>query len=89
MTETGLFCLLLFRAAPMAHRSSQARGQLELQLLAYTTATIMWDQSCICDLHHSSWQRCILNPLSEAMDQIHVFMDPVGFITAKPFGDLQ
>ena len=36
----------------------------ELQPLAYATATR--DPRCICDLYHSSWQRQILNPLSEA-----------------------
>ena len=40
--------------------------QLELQLLAYTMATAMQDPSHICDLHHSSRQCWILNPLSEA-----------------------
>ena len=40
----------------------------ELQLLAYTTATATWDPSRICDPHHSSQQRWILNPLSEARD---------------------
>ena len=40
----------------------------EVQLLAYTTASAMQDPSCICDLHHSSWQCQILNPLSEARD---------------------
>ena len=40
----------------------------ELQLPAYTTATARSDLSHICDLHHSSWQRQILNPLSEARD---------------------
>ena len=43
--------------------------QLELQLPAYTTATITRDPSCVCDLHHSSRQSQILNPLSEARDQ--------------------
>ena len=28
----------------------------ELQLPAYTTTTAMQDPSCVCDLHHSSWQ---------------------------------
>ena len=42
--------------------------KLELQLLAYTTATAMPDLSHVCDLHHSSWQHWILNPLSEARD---------------------
>ena len=39
-----LFCFvlfLLFRAAPVAHGHSQARGRSELQLLAYATATAM------------------------------------------------
>ena len=41
----------------------------ELQLPAYTTATDTPDPSRICDLHHSSWQHQIFNPLSEAKDQ--------------------
>ena len=40
----------------------------ELQLPAYTTATVMQDLSCVSYLHHSSWQRWILNPLREARD---------------------
>ena len=36
----------------------------ELQLLAYATATAMWDLRRVCDLHHSSQQCWILNPLS-------------------------
>ena len=28
----------------------------ELQLPAYTTATAMWDLSCVCNLHHNSQQ---------------------------------
>ena len=31
------------------------RVKLELQLLAYITATAMWDLSHICELHYSSW----------------------------------
>ena len=46
----------------------------ELQLLAYTTATAMPDPSRVCDLHHSPWQRRILNPLSEARDQTCVLL---------------
>ena len=37
----------------------------ELQLLVYATATATWDPSLIWDLHHSSQQRRILNPLSK------------------------
>ena len=47
----------------------------ELQLPAHTTATAMLDLSCVCHLHHSSWQRWILNPLSKAWDQTHVPVD--------------
>ena len=50
--------------------------QLELQLPAYTTATTPPDPSCIFDLHHSSQQRRILNPLSEARDQTHNLVVP-------------
>ena len=39
-----------------------------VQLPAYTTATATRDLSHICDLHHSSQQRQILNPLVEARD---------------------
>ena len=42
--------------------------ELELQLLAYTTATAMLDPSHVCDLHHSSWQFWILNQMSGARD---------------------
>ena len=42
--------------------------QSELQLLYHTTATPASDTSCVCSLHHSSWQHQILNPLSKARD---------------------
>ena len=49
--------------------------KLELQLPAYTTATVMQDLSCIGNLHHCSKQRQILNPLSGARDRTRVLMD--------------
>ena len=49
--------------------------QLKLQLLAYTTATARQDLICGFSLHHSSRQRCILNPLSEARDRTCTLMD--------------
>ena len=49
--------------------------ELELQLPAYTTATALPDLSCICDLHHSSWQHQILNPLRKARHQTYILMD--------------
>ena len=48
--------------------------KLELQLLAYTTATAMPDPRRIYDLHHSSEQSQILNPLSEARDRTRTLM---------------
>ena len=47
----------------------------ELQLLAYTTATTPPDLGRDYDLHHSSWQGQILNPLSEARDGTCILMD--------------
>ena len=52
--------------------------QVELQLLAYTTATATGDWSCVCDLHHNSRQCQILNLLSEARVQIPNLMVPSG-----------
>ena len=49
---------------------------LELLLPAYATVTAMPDPSRICDLHHSSQQCQILNPLSEARDQAWNLMVP-------------
>ena len=49
--------------------------ELELQLLAYTTATATWGLSHICNLHLSSQQCHILNPLSKSRDQTCILMD--------------
>ena len=49
--------------------------ELELQLPAYSTATAKPDPSHVCNLHHSSWQPRIPDPLSKARDQIHILMD--------------
>ena len=50
--------------------------QSELQLLAYATATATLDPSYVCDLHHSSRQCWILNPLSKARDWTCYLMVP-------------
>ena len=47
----------------------------EMLPLAYTAAAATLDPSLICDLHHSSQQCQILNPLSEARDRTQVLMD--------------
>ena len=49
--------------------------KLEPQLPAYSTATATQYPSRVFDLHHSSRQHQILNPLSEARDQTCNFID--------------
>ena len=68
-----VFCLL--RAAPAAYGGSQARGLIRAVATGLTRATATSDPSCICDLHHSSGQRWILNPLSNTRARTHVLMD--------------
>ena len=48
--------------------------KLELQLPAYTPAIAMCDLGQVCDLHHSSRQGWILNPLIKARDWTHILM---------------
>ena len=62
-------------AAFMAYGNFQAKGQIELWLSAYTTATATWDPSHLFNLHHRAWQLGILNPLSEAREQTGILMD--------------
>ena len=52
----------------------------ELQPPAYATATATLDPSCVCDLHHSSWQCRILNP--------HPHGSIIKFSTAEPQREL-
>ena len=49
--------------------------ELELRLPAYTTAIATQDLSCICDLHHTSWQCQIPKPLTKARDRTRICMD--------------
>ena len=60
----------------------------ELQLLAYTTATAMWDPSCVCSLHHSSQQHQIPNSVSEARIKPASSSILVRFISAAPQREL-
>ena len=71
-----LFCfVLLFRATYPWHMEVPRLGaEWELQLLAYTTARPA--PSCAWDLHLSSQQCWILNPLTEAKDWTHKLMVP-------------
>ena len=74
----GFFLFLfLFLGPHLWHMKVPRLGaEPELQLLTYTTATATQDPSRICDLHHSSQQRQILNPLSKARDRTLNLMVP-------------
>ena len=50
------------------------RVKSKLRLLIYTRATATQDASCIGDLHHSSQQHQILNPMHTARDQTRNLM---------------
>ena len=60
----------------------------EVQLLAYATAIAMQDRSCLCNLHHSSRQSWILNPLGEAREATTSSWILVGFVSAEPQQEL-
>ena len=57
-----------FRAAPTADGGSQARGLIG--------AVAAGPHHSHCNLHHSSWQRRILNPLSKTWDRTLNLMVP-------------
>ena len=62
-----LFFIIFFLGPHLWYMEVPRLGvQSELQLPVYTTATAMPDPSCVYDLHHSSQQLRILNPLMEA-----------------------
>ena len=66
---------LLGGPTSMAYVSFQARGLIRATVPAYATTTATQDLSHVCDLHHSSRQHRILNPLSKARDWTFVLMD--------------
>ena len=57
----------------MKHMEGPKLG-VKLELAAYTIAIATQDLSHICDLHHSSQQGWILNPLNEVRDQTCILM---------------
>ena len=64
------------RAAPAAHGGPQARGPIRATAagLCHSHSNAGSEWSCVRDLHHSSWQCGIFNPLSEARNQTHNLM---------------
>jgi len=71
-----IFCFVFVFLGPQLWHTEVPRlgVKSELQPLFYTIATATPDPSCICDLHHSSWQRWIFNPLSKARDRTRNLM---------------
>ena len=68
------FFFFNFKAAPVAHGSSQARGQIGAAPGSLSTATAMRDPSHVCNLYHSSQQCQVLNTLSEDRDRTGILM---------------
>ena len=74
----GLFCIIFFSflGLHLQHMEVPRLGaELELQLLACTTATATQDTSHICNLHYSLQQHQILNSLIKARDRTQILMD--------------
>ena len=68
------FCFF-FRAHPWHMKVPKLGVELELHLLGYTTATATWDPSSICNLHFSSQQHWVFNPLIQDRDWTCILMD--------------
>ena len=72
------FLFLLFRPTPMAYGSSQTRGWIGVvatSLHHVHHSHINSGSEWVCDLHYSSRQCQIPDPLSEARDRTHILMD--------------
>ena len=81
--RVSLFCcslflvFLSFLGPYLRHMEVPMLGvELELQLIAYATATATPDLNHICDLNHSSQQHWILNPMLEARGRTRNLMVP-------------
>ena len=66
-------CVCVLHPLPMEVPSLGV--ELELQLPAYTTATAKRNPSLICELHHSSRQCWILNPLRGMREGTCILVD--------------
>ena len=74
-----VFCFLFFPFLGLLSRHMEVPrlgGLTRAVAAGYTRATATRDLSRVCDLHHSSRQRLILNPLREARDQTQNLMAP-------------
>ena len=67
--------LLLFRATPVAYGGSQARGRIAATVVGLRHSHSNEGSELCLNLHHSSQQCWILNPLSETRDQTCILMN--------------
>ena len=71
-----LFFFFFFLGPHLWHMEVPRLGvESELHLPAYTTAIATQDPSRVCDLHHSSQQFRISDPLNKARDQTCILID--------------
>ena len=69
-------CLFVFWAAPVAYGGSQARGRIRAVAASlHHSHSNAYTPLPHSDLHHSSQQLRILNPLNKGRDQTCVLMD--------------
>ena len=72
--------IFVFLGPHLRHMEMPRLGvESELQLLASATATATWDPSHPCNLHGSSQQHWILNPLTGARDPTPILLDTIWF----------
>ena len=64
----AVVCFCFLGPHPQNIEVPRLGAELELQLPAYARVIAILDLSRVCNLHHNSRQRRILNPLSEARD---------------------
>ena len=70
------FFLFIFGfLGPHVQHVDVPRPEVKVELQLPATATAMQDPSHICNLHHSSRQHQILNPLSGARNRTRVLVD--------------
>ena len=85
-------CLFYFLGTYLGHMEILRLGvQSELQLPAASlchSPTAIWDLSHFCDLHHSSWQCQITNPLSKPGIEPASSWLLVGFVFSVPQWEL-
>ena len=87
MCAKNFFFLVFLGMHPWHMEVSRLGVESELQLPAYARTTATPDPSHACNLHHSSQQWGILNPLSEARDRTCILMDAVTFISPSHDGN--